>query len=154
MKKRTKIIILSLMIVLLGVTGYLNIVLNNNVSPTTTTATTSFFASYRNDRETSRDQQMLYYDAIIDSESSSAEAKTNAENAKLEIVASMEKELDTENLVKACGFTDCVISITDPNVNVVVECASLTEDEVTVITDTVSKALEIEPRYIVIIPAE
>ena len=30
MKKRTKILILSLMIVLLGVTGYLNIVLNNS----------------------------------------------------------------------------------------------------------------------------
>ncbi len=154
MKKRTKIIILSLMIVLLGVTGYLNIVLNNNVSPTTTTTTTSYFVSYRNDRETSRDQQMLYYDAIIDSETSSEEAKKNAENAKLELIASMEKELDTESLVKACGFSDCVISITDPNVNVVVECASISEDESILITDTVSEALGIEPRYIVIIPVE
>ena len=57
MKKRTKIIILSLMIVLLGVTGYLNIVLNNsvkNVNANTTTA--SYFTSYRNDRSSTRDQ--------------------------------------------------------------------------------------------------
>ena len=65
MKKRTKIIILSVMVVLLGVTGYLNIVLNNSISPTTTTTTTSYFVSYRNERETNRDQQMLYLDAII-----------------------------------------------------------------------------------------
>ena len=95
MKKRTKIIILSLMIVLLGVTGYLNIVLNNSITePTNTTTTTSYFVSYRNDRETSRDQQILYYDAIIDNESSSEEAVQNAENAKLELIAQMEKELD------------------------------------------------------------
>ncbi len=154
MKKRTKIIILSLMIVLLGVTGYLNIVLNNNVSQTTTTTTTSYFVSYRNDRETTRDQQMLYYDAIIDSETSSQEAKDNAENAKLELIAIMDKELSAENLVKACGFSDCIISITDPNVNVVVESASITDDESIVITNTVSEALGIEPKYIVIIPVE
>ena len=154
MKKRTKIIILSLMIVLLGVTGYLNIVLNNNVSQPTSTTTTSFFASYRNDRETSRDQQMLYYDAIIDSETYSSEAKKKAEESKQKLIESMEMELDAETLVKACGFTDCVISITDPNVNVVVECASITDDENMLITDTVSKALNIEPKYIVIIPAE
>ena len=66
MKKRTKIIILTVMIGLLGVTGYLNIVLNNSITePTNTTTTTSYFVSYRNDRETSRDQQMLYLDLLI-----------------------------------------------------------------------------------------
>ena len=70
MKKRTKIIILSLMVVLLGVTGYLNIVLNNSVKNTNTNVTTlSYFASYRNDRSSTRDQEILYYDAIIDSTS-------------------------------------------------------------------------------------
>ena len=41
MKKRTKIIILSVMVLLLGVTGYLNVALNksltNNAQETTTT---------------------------------------------------------------------------------------------------------------------
>ena len=70
MKKRTKIIILSLMIVLLGVTGYLNIALNNASKQTSTTTTsTSYFTSYRNDRSSTRDQEILYYDAIIDNAS-------------------------------------------------------------------------------------
>ncbi len=153
MKKRTKIIILSLMIVLLGVTGYLNIVLNNSITEPTTTTTTSLFVSYRNDRETSRDQQILYYDAIIDNENSTEEAKKNAENAKLDLIGQMEKELTVEGLIKALGFTDCIISIKD-KVSVVVDSATLTKEEVAQITTTVKEQLGVAEKNIVVIPAE
>ena len=71
LKKRTKIIILVAMVLLLGVTGYLNIALNNNVTTTTSNAITSanYFDTYRMDRQTNRDQALLYYDAIINSTS-------------------------------------------------------------------------------------
>ena len=152
MKKRTKIIILTLMIVLLGVTGYLNIVLNNSITePTNTTTTTSYFVSYRNDRETSRDQQILYYDAIIDNESSTEDAVKNAENAKLELIAQMEKELAVEGLIKALGFSDCVISINE-KINVVVDSSEVTAGEVAQIKTTVMEQLGVEPRNIVVIP--
>ena len=152
MKKRTKIIILTLMIVLLGVTGYLNIVLNNSITePTNTTTTTSYFVSYRNDRETSRDQQILYYDAIIDNESSTEDAVKNAENAKLELIAQMEKELAVEGLIKALVFSDCVISINE-KINVVVDSSELTAGEVAQIKTTVMEQLGVEPRNIVVIP--
>ena len=153
MKKRTKIIILSLMIVLLGVTGYLNIVLNNSITEPTTTTTTSLFVSYRNDRETSRDQQILYYDAIIDNENSTEEAKKTAENAKLDLIGQMEKELTVEGLIKALGFTDCIISIKD-KVSVVVDSATLTKEEVAQITTTVKEQLGVAEKNIVVIPAE
>ena len=69
MKKRTKIIIITAMVLLLGVTGYLNIMLNNSISNNNnTTTTSSYFQTYRADRESTRDQEMLYYDAIISSE--------------------------------------------------------------------------------------
>lgn len=155
MKKRTKIIILSLMIVLLGVTGYLNIVLNNSVEQTNTNvATTSYFTSYRNDRSSTRDQEILYYDAIIDSETSSAAAIEAAEDAKLELIATMEKELAVEGLIKAQGFSDCVIAISDNKVNVVVKGSSLTENEVAQISTTVKEQLGTQLKNIVIIPAE
>ena len=41
LKKKTKIIILVAMVLLLGVTGYLNIALNNRVTSTSTSAVTS-----------------------------------------------------------------------------------------------------------------
>ncbi len=153
MKKRTKIIILTVMIVLLGVTGYLNIVLNNSITePTNTTTTTSYFVSYRNDRETSRDQQMLYLDAIIDNENSTEEAVQNAENQKLELIAEMEKELAVEGLIKALGFSDCVISIGE-KINVVVDSSELTAGEVAQIKTTVMEQLGVEPKNIVVIPS-
>lgn len=155
MKKRTKIIILSLMVVLLGVTGYLNIVLNNSVKETgTTTTTTSYFTSYRNDRESTRDQEILYYDAIIDSPSSTESAIAAAESAKLDIISMMEKELAVEGLIKAQGFDDCVIAISNTKVNVVVKGTSLTENEVAQITTTVQEQLGTQLRNIVIFSAE
>ena len=154
MKKRTKIIILSLMIILLGVTGYLNIVLNNSIKETNTdVTTTSYFTSYRNDRESTRDQEILYYDAIIDSDSSTEAAIAAAEQAKLDLIETMEKELAVEGLIKALGFNDCVISINE-KVNVVVDSASLTTEEVAQITTTVKEQLGVDTKNIVIIPVE
>ena len=155
MKKRTKIIILSFMIVLLGATGYLNIVLNNSIKQTNTeVATASYFTSYRNDRESTRDQEILYYDAIIDSPSSSEAAIVAAEQAKMELVSLMEKELAVEGLIKAQGFEDCVIAISNEKVNVVVKGSSLTENEVAQISTIVKEQLDTQLKNIVIIPAE
>ena len=155
MKKRTKIIVLSLMVMLLGVTGYLNIVLNNSAKQTSTTVTTtSYFTSYRNDRSSTRDQEILYYDAIIDSESSTEEAVRSAQTAKLALIDTMEKELAVEGLIKFQGFDDCVISIKDTKVNVVVKSAKLTENEVAQISTIVKEQLGTELKNIVIIPAE
>ena len=155
MKKRTKIIILSFMIVLLGATGYLNFVLNNSVKQTNTeVATASYFTSYRNDRESTRDQEILYYDAIIDSPSSSEAAIVAAEQAKMELVSLMEKELAVEGLIKAQGFEDCVIAISNEKVNVVVKGSSLTENEVAQISTIVKEQLDTQLKNIVIIPAE
>ena len=155
MKKRTKIIILSVMVVLLGVTGYLNIVLNNSISPTTTTTTTSYFVSYRNERETSRDQQMLYLDAIISDTNSTEEEIANAKQEKNDILALMEEELAVEGLIKAEGYNDCVVFINDNGVvNVVVDSAELTFNEVQNIKDIVCVQLTVEPRDVVINPYE
>ena len=143
------------MIVLLGVTGYLNIVLNNSVRETgTNVASTSYFTSYRNDRESTRDQEILYYDAIIESSSSTEAAIASAEQAKLDLIKSMEKELAVEGLVKAQGFSDCVIAISDTKVNVVVKGTSLTENEVAQITTIVMEQLGTPLRNIIVFSAE
>lgn len=155
MKKRTKIIILSLMVVLLGVTGYLNIMLNNSIKQTATTvAATSYFTSYRNDRESTRDQEILYYDAIIDSESSSEAAIKAAEAAKMNLISQMDKELAVEGLIKAQGFEDCVISISDTKVNVVVKAATLSDGEAAQIWTTVIEQLGTPIENILIYYAE
>lgn len=155
MKKRTKIIIITAMVLLLGVTGYLNIVLNNSISNgNNITTTSSYFQTYRSDRESTRDQEMLYYDAIISSESSSEEAIKNAENAKLELINQMEQELVVEGLIKSKGFEDCVVTITDSNVNAVVKASELSSTEVAQIVDIIQTQLSTSIENIKIIPVE
>lgn len=156
MKKRTKIIIIAAMVLLLGVTGYLNVMLNNSVSGGNddTATTSSYFQTYRSDRESTRDQEMLYYDAIISSDSSTAETIATAESAKLALIDQMEQELVVEGLIKAKGFEDCVVTISDSNVNAVVKASELTSTEVAQIVEIIQSQLATGIENIKIIPVE
>ena len=158
MKKKTKIFILAGMVLLLGVTGYLNIALNNRVTQTSGSAITSanYFSTYREDRQSTRDQELLYYDAIISSESSSAEAISKAEAKKLALVSQMESELVIEGLIKAKGFSDCIVTNIEPNVKIVVKCAdaTLTANEVAQIVSIVKEQTKAGIDNIQITPVE
>lgn len=157
MKKRTKIIVITVMVLLLGVTGYLNVMLNNSVSvknETTTQTTASYFQTYRTTRESTRDQEMLYYDAIIANETSTEEAIKNAENSKLALINQMEKELVVEGLIKAKGFEDCIITISSSNVNAVVKAKELKSTEVAQIVAVIQSQLSTSIENIKIIPVE
>ena len=159
MKKKTKIIIIAAMVLLLGVTGYLNVMLNNSVSTntsknTSTVSSASYFQTYRTDRESTRDQEMLYYDAIISSETSSENAIKNAEDAKMNLINQMEKELVVEGLIKAKGFEDCVVTLSDSNVNAVVKTNELNSNEVAQIVAVIQSQLSVGIENIKIIPVE
>jgi stage III sporulation protein AH len=156
MKKKTKIIIITVMVLLLGVTGYLNVMLNNSVSSTTEEVTTSasYFQTYRSTRESTRDQEMLYYDAIISSETSTADAIKNAEEKKLDLISQMEKELVVEGLIKAKGFEDCIVTISEANVNAVVKSSNLSSSEVAQIVAVIQSQLATSIENIKIIPVE
>lgn len=142
LSKKKKIIILVTMAILLVVTGYLNVVLNNNSSTTTVnneTANLSFFASYRNDRENTRNSEIAYYDAIISSENSSLEAKNLAETKKAELIQKMETELVVEGLIKAKGFEDVIVTNSNSSVNVVIKTGELTTSQVAQIASIVTE---------------
>lgn len=156
MKKRTKVIILVAMVALLGVTAYLNVALNNQVVETGAGGYTyaGYFTSYRSDRQSTRDQELLYYDAIILSESSSQESIQEAESKKLEIIAKMESELVMEGLIKSKGFEDAVVAISNNNINVIVKSVALEANEVSQIVSIVKEQTGKGIDNIVIIPVE
>ena len=158
MSKKKKIIILATMFVLLVATGYLNIVLNAGtttaVSSGDNIVTGNFFTTYRTDRQSTRDEEMAYYDAIIASASSSAEAKANAETKKQELVYNMEMELVTEGLIKAKGFDDVIVTSASGCVNVIVKSAKLTSNEVAQIVSIVQEQSSVGLDNIKIIPVE
>ena len=159
LSKKKKIIILSAMVALLLVTGYVNVALNSSLSSKVTetnasTTTASFYVTYRNEREATRTQEIQFYDSIIASASSSEEAKDEAEANKIALISQMEKELVTEGIIRGKGFEDAIVTTSSSNVNVFVKSSELNSVEVAQITSIVTEQLKVEIDKIIIIPSE
>lgn len=164
MSKKKKIIVLSVMVALLLVTGVVNVVLNNNLTSTNvgvadttqsvSTSTQNFYSMYRTERESTRQQELQFYEAIMTSATSSTEAKKDAESKKLALIAQMEKELVTEGIIIGKGFDDAIVTQSSANVNVFVKSPELTSIEVASITEVVKEQLGVTIDEIIIIPSE
>ncbi len=140
-KKKKVFIILGFSLLLIA-TGVLNIVLNKNLLTSakddgTTVTVGNFFSTYRTDRTETREQEILYLDAIIASASSSAEAITKAETKRQDLIELMDAELIIEGLIKAKGFGDAIVSTSSSAINVIIKSAELTVAEVAQIVDII-----------------
>ena len=162
MTKKKKIIVLSVMIGLLIVTGYINVALNNSLTSTTDATTTtqatatsqSFYTTYRTERESTRQQEIQFYESIIASSTSSQDAKEEAEQNKLALINQMEKELVVEGIIVGKGFDDAIVTQSSANVNVFIKSPELNSGEVAIITDVVREQLGVDIDKIIIIPSE
>lgn len=138
--KAKKAIVLGVFSLLLLATGGINIYLNNKATTEANAniqSSANFFSNYREDRKETRDQEKLYLDAIIASETTSAEAKANAEAERLKLVTNMDNIMNIENLIKAKGFNEVIVSASTNTINVIVETSGLTNAEVAQITDII-----------------
>ncbi len=157
LSKKKKIIILSVMIALLLITGYVNVALNSSIASEISTETSgtsaNFYTTYRTNREATRTQEIQFYDSILASSSSSEEAKEEAEENKLALISQMEKELVTEGIIRGKGFSDAIVTTSSANVNVFIQAQELTKTEVAQITSIVTEQLGVEIDKIIIIPS-
>lgn len=153
---RKKIIIVCTMVALLIGTGCLNYFLNvktqGEPSEVNNQPEQSFFETYRVDRESTRNQEIAYLDEIIASSESTETAVVDAENQKLNITSSMEKELVLEGLIKAKGFEDCIVTMSTENVNIVVMDEDLTLEEAAQILNIIETETSFTAPDVVIIP--
>ena len=156
--KKSKIFVLVGMVALLVITGVLNVVLNRNAENASVNASESansdFFATYRTDRTQTREQSILYYDAIIASETSTEDAIKTAETEKLALTTAMETELVLEGLIKAVGFEDAVVTTTSENVNVILRSGELTTEQVAKVLEIVTNETGKRATSVRIIPVE
>ena len=142
-KKLRKTIVLCIFAVLLLVTGGANLYINSMVAgelgaeQQVSTSTASFFDNYRTDRQSTRDQELLYLEAIISSTTASNEAKATAEAEMQSIIANMSMTANLESLIKAKGFSDVVVSAVSSNISVIVETSGLDKAQVGQIVDII-----------------
>lgn len=152
-----KVIVLCSMVALLIVTGTLNFVLNDiivqsgNDGNTVTTAET-FFTSCRAERETARAEEFALLDAILSSDTSTEELIASANEKKLELIDVIERELVLEGLVKAQGFEDAVVTMSEDNINVVVSQSELTSEQVAGILSVILSETDYNATQVVVVP--
>ena len=155
---KKKIIVLASLVILLVATGCLNYFLtvrnakNTAGSDNLDTVTPTFFATYRSDRESTRAQEILYLEDIISASTTDEATLNEANNKKLALVSCMETELALEGLIKAKGFEDCVVTISNNNVNVVVKDGELTADKAAQILNVIVSETDYEASNVIIIP--
>ncbi|HOO22248.1 MAG TPA: SpoIIIAH-like family protein [Clostridia bacterium] len=152
---KKKIIILVSLVLLLVATGVLNYFItirNKPNDPSDVDATPTFFSSFRDDRENTRAQEILYLDDIITNANSDETTIASAQSKKLTLVDTMETELTLEGLIKAKGFEDCVVTISSEKVNVVVMDSELTIEEAAQILDIIVQQTKYTAKNVIILP--
>ena len=130
MSKTKKIVIMSGLVLLLAVTAVFNFVLAGSLDGSADAdgiTAANYFTSYRTERSTTRNEELLQLDSILESTEAGSDAYEEAMSLKLQIVEMMERELLLETYIKSVGYEDAVVSIgmDSENVNVFVNASEL-----------------------------
>ena len=95
-----------------------------------------FFATYREERDNVRTQELAYLDAIV-AQGADEATLSDAQRQKLDLINCMEIELTVENLVRGKGFDEVIVSMHAGSVNVIVGADALSDEQVAQILDIV-----------------
>ncbi len=81
-----------------------------------------YFAQVRLERSQARDEAASTLTAVAEAEGASAETVDGALQAMTRMAEYAVKEAELENLIRAKGFADCVVYLTDDSASVTVAC--------------------------------
>lgn len=153
---RAKQVILGLLVVLVGVTGYFRwstVPKDSEIVPTVATVDTEdnidFFAKTRMDRDTKRDEVIQSLNETLKDTSLSADA-INKATEELKFNNDMKnKEVKLENLIKSKGYEDAVVLIGE-EVNIILKTEEINEDIASAIRVLVLSETDFLPEQIVL----
>ncbi len=111
-----------------------------------------FFAEYRLERERVRGQQVEWLREVVDNPKSADENRKEAQKRLIAITENLSKELLLENMLKAKNYQDAIVFMQTGNVTIIVQSQELTPQDITKITDLVSRTTGRSAQEMVIIP--
>jgi stage III sporulation protein AH len=175
---KKKNVVLGGLVVLLLITGYINLIYNQDVAQReeagvdvrdaevaqeeqaetpgdgqlAATDNDNFFRDFRFERESTRRQETEYIMEVIDNPDADPQIRQEAKEQLLEIAGNMEKELRIETLIKAKGFEDVAVLLQKDSVNVIVDRPELMSEEVARILEIVIRESGQEAENVKIIP--
>ena len=115
-------------------------------------AAKSYVAKARMSREQARAKAKEELQALLDNKNLSEEAKKDAAQAMVALIANQEAETEIESLLEAKGFKDVIVIVSEDSVDVIVDVATLTDAQLAQIEDIVLRKVDIDPMGIVITP--
>ena len=110
------------------------------------------FSVFKEERETTRQQELRYIESVVESAETDDATKASAQAQKLSLTANMENELVSEGLIQTGLGMEAVVTIGEGAVNVVVDKQELSKTEVTQIADIIKKQTQAEAESIKIMP--
>ena len=157
MSNKKKLILMSSLVLLLAVTAVFNFIFANanvQTSGDNGVTTANYFTTYRTERTTTRNEELVQLDSVIALYEVGDERYEEATEMKMEIVAAMEKELVLENMVKSLGFSDAVVSVStdSENINVFINSAELNYDTALSIYNMMKQETGVVAGNIIIMP--
>ena len=114
------------------------------------TSVAEYIAGVQMDREQIRAKNKEAYMEIINSDSIPDTEKQAAIQSMIRLTEISEKENAAETLLKAKGFEDPVVSITENQVDVVINAVSITDQERAQIEDIVKRKADVDAADVVI----
>ena len=120
---------------------------------TTEKSTQKYFEETRLSRQKSRDEALDVLQKTLKNSKLSDIEKTKATEELSQIIKNITTESDIENLVKAKGFTDCVVFINEEKVSVAVQVSKgdLNKQNVAQIRDIVLSKASVKAQDIIVI---
>ena len=147
---------MSSLVFLLALTALLNVLLANNIiaSGDTAVTTSNYFTTFRSERTTTRNEELLQLDSVIALYEEGSEKYNEAVALKMQIVEIMENELLLETMIKSRGFSDAVVSIglNSDNVNVFINSDELDYNTALAIYMILKDEVGVAPGNIIILP--
>ena len=157
-------IVLGALVIALGVAVYLNWNYMNNddyvaagnvtTDPTETEETVNYgdayFVEARLSRTQSRDEAMDALKYMLEDSAMESAAAVLAQQAQ-SLAKTIETEGKIENIIKAKGFTDCMVYLDEDKVDVIVQSDGLTDSEAAQIMDAVMGEVDVPESNVSII---
>ncbi len=168
-----KQIILACLTLILGIAIYVNYILSgtakdlkatdviqsagvnyNDVAFVNADGTDDYFAQARIDRMTARDEAVATLQSIINGGDITEQERAVITEKATNLSKLIETEKTVENLIKASGFSDCVVYLDGTRANIVVKSTELSQSDVAKICEILLSQISVEKNNIQILKAK
>jgi len=108
-----------------------------------------FFVEYRLERDRLRSEQADILEEVIRTATKDDE-REKAQDAILKLVGDKQREVEMENLIKARGYDDALVIMSDNDVSAVIKAKDLKREDVLQVADIIGRISGVNPEEITI----